>query len=523
MADLWQKYVNSGSRHFTNAVDLKRNRVLNMLFSMGFAAGIYIALVELAFAVILLERDYDHYIGYLFPFAAATLAYPALVAVTVTIKNLTGSFQVTFLNNIFVNLFCLTLALYLGEKAQMHLIILSQFPIVFLFYRYGSWKSITTHLFLAAIGIFAILASYKFLTPLYPLPEDLADFPGYLCWLATFSLLAWYSVYNWKEVHRTESLLEEERDQTKGLLNETIPKLEKAEAKYRHLVDDAEDLIFQMDTDCRILSMNKFAQRMLAFTPEEMIGKNLAAFVTQNAHSSHEMGRDHLGAQVKFLVEKGKIPRFRTRLIHKHRSDGVEVLLSLQLSRVNGEDEIIARAIAMEPDITLQFLRQEKGSYVLDNCVLHADVLSEHIADRITLHYSQQEINVIRTCIREILINAIEHGNLAVSFEEKTRVLEEQDFMEFLTRRQAEARYAHRKVQVRYVVNRTHFIIRITDDGDGFDHEGFIKKADSDEGMLYLEHGRGITMAMNAFDSVEFNAKGNQVTLAKRLSLSRTS
>jgi hypothetical protein len=116
----------------------------------------------------------------------------------------------------------------------MHLIILSQFPIIFLFYRYGSWWSISGHIALAVLGVTATLISYRVAAPLYPLPDDLADLPGYLCWIATFSMLVWYSIYNWREVHMTEKLLEDERDQTKELLNETIPILERTEAKYRH-------------------------------------------------------------------------------------------------------------------------------------------------------------------------------------------------------------------------------------------------------------------------------------------------
>jgi hypothetical protein len=46
----------------------------------------------------------------------------------------------------------------------------------------------------------------------------------------------------------------------------------------------------------------------------------------------------------------------------------------------------------------------------------------------------------------------------------------------------------------------------------------FLRRAQNDDSLLYLEHGRGITMARNAFDSVVFNEKGNQVTLKKNLS-----
>jgi anti-sigma regulatory factor (Ser/Thr protein kinase) len=60
-------------------------------------------------------------------------------------------------------------------------------------------------------------------------------------------------------------------------------------------------------------------------------------------------------------------------------------------------------------------------------------------------------------------------------------------------------------------------ICRITDDGTGFDHKSFIQRADTDDSMMMLEHGRGITMARNTFDEVVFNEQGNQVTLRKNI------
>lgn len=515
MTKLWQLYVNSGSRHFTNVVDLKRNRVLNMLFSMGFMGGIYIALIEAAFAVVLLQRDHNRYIGYVWPFVIATLVYPALVVITVIVKNVTGSFQVTFLNNIFVNLFCLTLAIFLGERARMHLIILSQFPIIFLFYRYGSWQSIVLHVMLAFVGIAAILISYRTLTPLYPLPDDLADLPGYLCAIATFGLLVWYSVYNWKQVNDTETLLENERDQTRELLNETIPKLERAEAKYRHLVDDSDDLIFQLNGDGYIRSVNKTIQPMLSFSHAEFVNKHFSEFIAKSGEAFPHFAREMLRDQITNLRTSGRIVRFKTRLVHKHRDDGIEALVTLQIPRAPGEEEILGKATIIEPEVSLKFLDQEKGRYTLTNDIMHAEILSQRISERIALHFSQSDLNALRTCFREILINAIEHGNLGVTFEEKTRAIEEGDYMEFLLARQRLPQYAAKRVRVSYVVNHRAFVMRVADDGDGFDHSAFLVRTKSDESMLMLEHGRGIAMTINAFDAVEFNGKGNQVTLRK--------
>lgn len=493
-----------------------------MLFSMSFMGGLYIALIELGFAAVLLNRDYNRYASYVLPFAAVTLAYPLLVAVTVWIKNQTGSFQVTFLNNILVNAFCFTLARFLGEKAQMHLIILSQFPIIFLFYRYGSWRSIVGHIALVVAGVSATLISYRVAQPIYPLPDDLADLPGYLCWTATFGMLVWYSAYNWKHVHLTEKLLEDERDQTKGLLNETIPKLEKAEAKYRHLVDDSDDLIFQADTNGVILSMNKTSQRMLSTLPEDMVGRSLYDFIADGGQTDADFRRRMIRELVRELLRTGRLARVHTTLNHKHRPDGVEVLLSLQLNRSGGSLEILGKATEVEPEASLRFLHRENGRYILVNNVVQAELLSQRITERVALHFNHQEIAALRTCLREVLVNAIEHGNLEVSFEEKSRVIEQQDYMEFLLARQKEPRFADRRVQVYYMVNRHAFVLRVTDDGNGFDHKAFFERASNDDSLLMLEHGRGLTITRNAFDEMDFNEKGNQITLKKYITKGKT-
>jgi anti-sigma regulatory factor (Ser/Thr protein kinase) len=179
--------------------------------------------------------------------------------------------------------------------------------------------------------------------------------------------------------------------------------------------------------------------------------------------------------------------------------------------------EILGKASLVEPEVTQEFLNQEKGSYTLGNNVTHAEILSQRISDRISIHFAPNELNSLRTCFREILINAIEHGNLGITFDEKTQALQGGDYMEFLTARQKENRFAARRVHVFYVINKKMLVLRVTDEGDGFDHEGFLERSQSDESFLYLEHGRGITMAQGAFDSVEFNKKGNQVTLTKRI------
>ena len=148
---------------------------------------------------------------------------------------------------------------------------------------------------------------------------------------------------------------------------------------------------------------------------------------------------------------------------------------------------------------------------------MHAEILSQKLTERLNRYFPSTVVNTIRICFREILINAIEHGNLGISFDEKTRAIEQGDYMQFLLARQKEPRFADRRVLVDYLINGRMLLFRVTDEGNGFDHGSFLERAKNDPFLSMLEHGRGIIMTKNVFDSVVFNDEGNQVILTKRI------
>lgn len=521
MSALWQIFIDSGQRHFATPSEQKFNRVLNALFALNLLAGLLLALVEIVIFSVLLNRDAATYWRYILPFAALAIAHAIVTIAMLWLKNRTGSFHTTFISNLAYTAYMVVLCLFLGERAGIHLVLLMVVPTSFIIYRFGRWMDLVVHALIMVAGLVTALTAYEHIAPLYPLPADITRIGGYLSWLAALGLLYVYSIYNWREVYQNEARLADEKELTEGLLQQTIPKLEKAEAKYRHLVDDSDDLIFQADTEGTILSMNKAVQRMLSTMPEDMVGKSIYAFIADGGQTDADFHRRMVKEQIRELLHSGKLLRLRTSLHHKHRPDGVEVLLSLQLNRSAGGVEIIAKASEVEPEVSLRFLDRENGRYTLQNNLVHAELLCQRITERIALHFAHHELSGIKTCLREVLVNAIEHGNLEVSFEEKSRVIEQQDYMEFLLARQKEARFAARRVFVHYAVNRRAFTLRVTDEGSGFDHRAFMARAGGDDVLLMLEHGRGLTMTRNAFDEMVFNEKGNQVTLKKYISINR--
>lgn len=109
----------------------------------------------------------------------------------------------------------------------------------------------------------------------------------------------------------------------------------------------------------------------------------------------------------------------------------------------------------------------------------------------------------------ELLINGIEHGNLAISYAEKSALLEENDLNTEIERRLGLPEYASRKVMVR-VWNKANGIqVEIEDEGDGFDWQPFM---DFSPERAFDLHGRGIAISNKmAFDRLNYIGKGNKV------------
>lgn len=112
----------------------------------------------------------------------------------------------------------------------------------------------------------------------------------------------------------------------------------------------------------------------------------------------------------------------------------------------------------------------------------------------------------------ELLINAVEHGNLAISYEEKSRLRKTDDWDGEVQRRLQDPRYADRFVEVYYRREEHRVQVTITDQGDGFDWRHYL---DFEPGRVFDTHGRGIAMSrMVSFDSLEYRGNGNQVIVS---------
>ncbi|MCP4450109.1 MAG: ATP-binding protein, partial [Planctomycetes bacterium] len=117
------------------------------------------------------------------------------------------------------------------------------------------------------------------------------------------------------------------------------------------------------------------------------------------------------------------------------------------------------------------------------------------------------------TCagLMELFINAVEHGNLGITYDNKTQLLLEGDLEEEIERRLTLLENDGKFVEVRFARHMGQMNVRIIDQGQGFDYKKYL---DFDPKRVFDPHGRGIAMSNNKFFSgVTYLGTGNEVEI----------
>lgn len=115
----------------------------------------------------------------------------------------------------------------------------------------------------------------------------------------------------------------------------------------------------------------------------------------------------------------------------------------------------------------------------------------------------------------ELLINAVEHGNLGITYAEKSALMSQGCWGEEVETRLRHPDYAGRTVEVVLENTLEHVRVTITDQGEGFDWQAYVEFQPE---RAFDLHGRGIAMSRAiSFDSLEYLGRGNSVVTSVRI------
>jgi DNA-binding response OmpR family regulator len=118
--------------------------------------------------------------------------------------------------------------------------------------------------------------------------------------------------------------------------------------------------------------------------------------------------------------------------------------------------------------------------------------------------------------LAELMLNAIEHGNLGITYAEKSELLAVDRWQEEVARRLVDAEFCDHRAELEFSHEGTHVRFTIRDKGAGFDWKNYLEM---DPARAFDSHGRGIALARQlAFASLEYQGTGNVVTATLDLS-----
>ena len=111
--------------------------------------------------------------------------------------------------------------------------------------------------------------------------------------------------------------------------------------------------------------------------------------------------------------------------------------------------------------------------------------------------------------VTELLVNAVEHGNLGITYDEKTELTSTGKWEDEVNRRASLAENENLNVVVDVEFLGDELGITIQDDGPGFDWRKYL---DVDPGRVFDTHGRGIAIAnLLSFSELRYEGNGNRV------------
>jgi len=161
------------------------------------------------------------------------------------------------------------------------------------------------------------------------------------------------------------------------------------------------------------------------------------------------------------------------------------------------------------------FLVEEGMKLEIPNDLNAVSPVVNRITASLRYVFDSQTVHGVQGALIEMIVNAIEHGNLGISYEEKTNALEEDRLNELILEKSGQPELARRRVHVNYTLTHEKVFYEIADEGDGFDIKDLPDPGEPEN--LWLGHGRGILMTRALMDEVQYNEKGNVVSLAKFL------
>ena len=289
-----------------------------------------------------------------------------------------------------------------------------------------------------------------------------------------------------------------------------------SEKKYRHIVEGTSEVIFTLEENWYFKTANDAIKTEFKISPEAVKKYTLTDLIYDELTDATIL-RKIITEKLEESKKNNTRVRFNAQIKTPNLIEPVEYKITLEFIEIEGHSEIIGKAVKIADDRFSDSFISEKCEYLIRNMLFTADDISHRITDNLQKYMEKNDVSMLRIGLREIIINSIEHGNLNISFEEKTEAIMNDRYFDFINERQAHLDHKDKRVRIEYLISASKAVYKISDQGKGFNHKKFLSGISDDTAEMMMTHGRGIAMVKSIFDEVRYNSRGNQVLLVKHI------
>lgn len=161
------------------------------------------------------------------------------------------------------------------------------------------------------------------------------------------------------------------------------------------------------------------------------------------------------------------------------------------------------------------FWSQTEFQFSLDNDAGLIPLLVAHVQQYLATvqHCDTNELLRVSVALHEALRNAMHHGNLEL--DSQLRRESPESYYQLGEQRRTAEPYRHRRVHITAAESRSEARYVIRDEGPGFDPAA-LEYDPTDAENLELPSGRGLLLMRMFMHEVQYNSRGNEITLVHR-------
>lgn len=166
-------------------------------------------------------------------------------------------------------------------------------------------------------------------------------------------------------------------------------------------------------------------------------------------------------------------------------------------------------------DLSSELSTLRRAVHAIDTCELSLRTIDAAREISVLVSRLYPAPDSVALGVRELIINAVEHGNAGLSYLEKTACLRAGTWHDEIARRLALPENRDKIVALTFRRSATEIVLTIEDGGPGFDWRRYLML---DPLRIAHVHGRGIALSLlTSFDRIQYVAPGNKVICTKLL------